>query len=148
MFGIEFGPKKSASTYVYLLLEWSYDAWKIGKFEVLFYSETINYIKFRAQYCQKYASHQKKLPIKVVWNCVLSKKVCEHNCSSAAGVELWVSKDFKLFLMQCVFLAVFSLQNNTVNMPIFRGPGSTLAKDRHKRSETFLYKIQFRTTFI
>ncbi len=28
--------------------------------------DTVNYIQFRAQRCQKYASHQKRLPIKVV----------------------------------------------------------------------------------
>ncbi len=30
----------------------------------------------------------------------------------------------------------------------FASPSSTLGGDRHMRSQTFLYKIQFRTTFI
>ncbi len=46
-------------------LEWSQGARKIGRFEVLLCKETANYIQFRAQRCQKYASHQKKLQIKV-----------------------------------------------------------------------------------
>ncbi len=36
---------------------------KIGMFEVLLCKETTNYIKFRAQCSQKYASHEKKLQI-------------------------------------------------------------------------------------
>ncbi len=43
-------------------------AQKNGELKTLLCRETVNYIQFRAQRCQKYASHQKKLPIKVVRN--------------------------------------------------------------------------------
>ncbi len=82
LFGIEFWAKKSASVYVYLPLEWSYGARKIDKFEVLFCRETVNYLQFRARHCQKYTSHQKKLPIKVVQNWISSKKVRKGICLS------------------------------------------------------------------
>ncbi len=36
--------------------------------EILHRTKMANYIQFRAQCCQKYASHQKKLQIKLVWN--------------------------------------------------------------------------------
>ncbi len=36
--------------------------------EILYCTKTANYFQFRAQHCQKYASHQKYLQIKVVWN--------------------------------------------------------------------------------
>ncbi len=94
----------------------------IRKFEVLFCSETVNYIQFRAQHCQNYASHQNKLEIKVVQNLISSKKVRKRICLSATGVELGGSKDFKLFLMRCVFLAAFSLLNYTSYLPILRAP--------------------------
>ncbi len=106
-------------------------AQKIGKFEVLLCTEIANYIQFRVQSCQKYASHKKKVQIKIVQNWTLYKKVCECICVSAAGVELWGLKDFKLILMWCVFLAMFSLQSNTSNMPIFWAPCSTPEGDRH-----------------
>ncbi len=76
--------------------------------------ECANYIQFRAEHCQKYASHEKKLEIKVVWNWILSQKVRESICLSPPGVELWGLKDlklfysipnnfyFKLFFMRCV----------------------------------------------
>ncbi len=89
---LNFVQRKSASAYVYLPPEWSCGARKIGKFEVLFYRKTVNYIQFRAQRCQKYTSHQKKLPIKVVQNWILSKKVHKRIClsppwSGARGLE-------------------------------------------------------------
>ncbi len=45
-------------------LEWSQGARKIGIFEILFCRETTNYFHLRAQHCQNYASHGKKLKIK------------------------------------------------------------------------------------
>ncbi len=59
LFRIEFRPKKFPNAYVYVSPEWSWVARKIGNFEVLLCTETANYIQFRAQPCQKYASHQK-----------------------------------------------------------------------------------------
>ncbi len=50
-------------------------------------------IQFRAQRCQKYASHEKKLQIKVVQNWILYKKVPECICLSPPEVELEGSKD-------------------------------------------------------
>ncbi len=41
---------------------------KMGKFEVLLCTETADNIQFRALRCQKYASHEEKLQIKVVQN--------------------------------------------------------------------------------
>ncbi len=49
-----------------------------------------------AQYCQKYASHQKKLQIKVVRHWISSKKVRELICLSPPGVELGDSKDWQV----------------------------------------------------
>ncbi len=43
---------------------------------------------------QKYASHQKKLQIKVVWNWISYKKVRECICLSPFGVELWGSSAY------------------------------------------------------
>ncbi len=47
------------------------------------YVEWANYIQFRAQHCQKYASHEKKLEIKVVRHWILSKKVRKRICLPA-----------------------------------------------------------------
>ncbi len=45
-------------------MEWSQTARKIDMVEILYYIETSNYIQFRAQHCQKYASLQKNAPNK------------------------------------------------------------------------------------
>ncbi len=50
---------------------------KINMVEILYYTEMAKYIQFRAQHCQKYASHQKKDQIKVIWNWTSYKNVCE-----------------------------------------------------------------------
>ncbi len=52
-----------------------------------------NYIQFMAQRYQKYASHQKKVQIKVFQNWISSEKVRERICLSLLGVELGGSKD-------------------------------------------------------
>ncbi len=52
------------------------------------------HIQFRAQRCQKYASHEKKLPIKVVQNWIFYKKVSKWICLSLSRVELRESKDW------------------------------------------------------
>ncbi len=43
--------------------------------KILYCTETANYIQFMDQSCQKYASHSKKLQMKVVQNRILYKKV-------------------------------------------------------------------------
>ncbi len=48
------------------------DALRIA--EILFCTETAKYIQFREQHCQKYASNQKKLQIKIAWNWIFYKK--------------------------------------------------------------------------
>ncbi len=71
-----------------------------------------------------------------------------------------ISNNFylKLFLMRCVFLAVSSPKLNLFprfctllffhRWESFEPLSSTLGEDRHMRLRTFLYEIQFRTTFI
>ncbi len=46
--------------------EWSYGTRKIDRVEILNCIETVNCNQVRAQHCQKYALHRKKLQIKVV----------------------------------------------------------------------------------
>ncbi len=53
-----------------------------------------NHIQFRAQCCQKCASHEKEVQIKVVRNWISYKKVRKHICLSLSGVELEGSKDW------------------------------------------------------
>ncbi len=48
LFKIKFRAEKSASAYVYLPMEWSYDPRKIDMFLILYGTETVNYIQFRA----------------------------------------------------------------------------------------------------
>ncbi len=55
--------------------EWCYRVQKIDIVEIQYCTETENYIKFRPQRCQKYASQPKKLQIKVFWNWILPEKV-------------------------------------------------------------------------
>ncbi len=52
-----------------------------------------NWIYFGAQCCQKYALHQKKVQMKVVWKWISYKKDREHICLSRPRVELGVFKD-------------------------------------------------------
>ncbi len=70
---------------------------------------------FWVERCQKYASHQKKLQIKVVRNWISPEKVRKRICLSFPGVELGGSKDWqvqniimyrnsKLHLIQCSML--------------------------------------------
>ncbi len=61
--------------------------------EKIYCTETAKYIRLRAQRCQKYASHGKKLKIKVVWNWISSKKVRKRVSLSPPGVELGGFKD-------------------------------------------------------
>ncbi len=69
-------------------------AQKMSMFEVLFCQERANYIHLRVQHSQKFASHRKKLKIKIVQNWITSKKVSERICLSPSRVELGGSKDW------------------------------------------------------
>ncbi len=60
--------------------EWSYGARIIDMVKIWCCTEIANYIQFRVQRCQKYASHPKKLQIKIVWNWISYKKVHERTC--------------------------------------------------------------------
>ncbi len=53
--------------------------------------------KFKTQRCQKYASHEKKLQIKVVRNWISYKKVRERMCLSPPRVQLGGLKDWHVW---------------------------------------------------
>ncbi len=77
MLGIEFCVKKSVRVYVYLSPKWAGEGgWKIDMVEIQC-TETAEYILFKTQHQQKYASHEKKLQIKIVGNWISYKKVRE-----------------------------------------------------------------------
>ncbi len=61
--------------------------------EIWHCTEMANYIRCRAQHCQKYTSHPKKFQIKVVRNWISYKKVREHMCVPPHGVEPRGMKD-------------------------------------------------------
>ncbi len=94
MFRIQFHTKNSTGAYVYLPQEWSQGAQHFDIVEILPCTEMANYIQFRAQCCQKYTSHPKKLQIKIVWNWISHKKVRKHICLSFGKVELGGAKDW------------------------------------------------------
>ncbi len=48
-----------------------------------------------------YGLHQKKLLIKVVWNWILYKKVCERICLSPPRMELWTQKIDIVEILYC-----------------------------------------------
>ncbi len=56
--------------------KWSQGAQKINMVEIQC-TEKAEYILFRTQHCRKYASHEKKLQIKVIWNWISYEKVRE-----------------------------------------------------------------------
>ncbi len=72
----------------------SYGARKIVVVEKLGCTEMANYIRLRAQLCQKYSSPEENIKMKVVWNWISFKKVLEPICLSPIGVELGGLKEF------------------------------------------------------
>ncbi len=65
---------------------------KIHTVEILHFTKAANYIQFIAQRCQKYASHLKKLQMKVVQNRISYIKVPACICLSPSGADLGVRK--------------------------------------------------------
>ncbi len=80
------GQKNEFSTVLYLVIE------------ILYCTKNENHFQYRPQRCQKYASQEIKLGIKVVWNWISYKKVSErYLClpppqSGARGLErlIWL----------------------------------------------------------
>ncbi len=84
--------------------------------EILSSTEMTNCFQFRAQYCQKYASHKKKLQIKVVWNWISYKRVLMCIClsphrSGTRGLSSYSNRTFALLgeIDLCIHWVFFTL---------------------------------------
>ncbi len=118
-------------------------AQKIGKFEVLFWRETVNYIQFRAHCCQKYASHQKTFKWKLFEIEFCTKK------SRSANVYLPLGRSYgpgKIGMFEVLFCRRKNTAKNThcikTSLKSFEPHSSTPTVDYALAD--FLDEIQFR----
>ncbi len=147
MFGIEFGPKK----YEHICL--SPPGVKLGgskdwQVRSIILKGNSKLHSIYGSMLPKLPITSKKLQIKVIWNWIFSKKIHKRICLSAEGVELWGSKILSFFWCDVYFWQRFPYRIILRTCQSFKALGSTRAGDKHNCRETFLYEIQFRTTFI